>query len=188
MEMSKENLKQQIIKMLERQTYSVSASTILFELKNCVNNQNLTSRKIGAVCGELVREGKLIKEYKVPNQFYGFYSLTSIWLKQTEKWIRNKIPFQLPDAKVELEIVSDDNVLDGRTRIEKQTNLLAITIRIRISKNLLKNPNIYQAVKMILIHEFSHVVSPSNPDLIMKRYFPKEFEVWEKGPNCHRNG
>ena len=186
--MCKEDLKQQILKVLERSSHPITASTILVELKYDGNNQNLvlSSKKIGSACGELTREGKLIKEYKIPNQLYGFYSLTSVWLKQTEKWIRTKIPLQFPDVKVRMEIVEEPNMLlDGRTRIKKKMNVSTydIDVRIRVSKNLLRKKNISSAIKMIIVHELCHVVSPKNPDLVMKRYFPLIWSVWSKAQN-----
>lgn len=179
---SKDTLKQIILNILLEEETSLSASALLFRLKDVPNNNlgGLTSKKIGSACGEMVREGLIIKEYKIHNHDYGFYSLTSVWMKRTEKWIRSKIPFQLPNAKVKLKVEKKDDVLDGITRIEKRGSNIVITVRIHISKNLLRKKNIQFAIKCVMIHEFCHIASPFNPDSVMTKYFPQVWKVWSK--------
>lgn len=101
-----------------------------------------------------------------------------IWLGKVAEWIKGKLP-NIPPTEVEMTILDEDNILSGKTRIEKKHDI-KVKITIFISKNVLRRKNIQQAIKAVLIHEFCHVVSPLYPDKAMERYFPQIWEVWKK--------
>lgn len=180
---SKLLLKKHIVTALNHCERSVSAQALLYSITDSNSyNQNLvlSTKKIGSACGELVREGLAIKEYKIPNYDYGFYSLTSNWIRWTEEWIKSKIPFKFPEVKVKMEFENKPNILSGKTRIEKRRNKVKVIVTIYISKNLLGKKNIQFAIKSIMVHEFCHIVNPKNPDSVMQKCFPIIFRVWDK--------
>lgn len=103
-----------------------------------------------------------------------------VWLKRTADEIKKKIPFNFPEVEIKIGEKEEDNILSGKTRIEKRHGKLTVTVTIYISQNLFARKNIRQAVKMVLIHELCHVVNPFHPDEVMKAYFPEVFKVWKK--------
>jgi len=178
---TKSLLKKHILTSLSNCEWFVSSQALLYSITNSDSyNQNLvlSTKKIGSACGELVRKGKLIK--KVLLSGVALYILTGVWLKKTADDIKEKIPFDFPEVKVKIVKRKKDNILEGQTRIEKRHEKLTITITIYVSYNLFARKNIYQAIRMVLIHEFSHVISPFHPDEVMKAYFPEVFKVWKK--------
>ena len=104
------------------------------------------------------------------------------WLKQRAEEIKARIPFVFPQIDYQVQIEEEEGVLSGRTRLEKKKEVNVI-ITVFMSRNLLERPNLEPATKLILIHELCHVVSPFNPDAVMKKYFPKEFGTWLKLEN-----
>jgi len=102
------------------------------------------------------------------------------WLKQRAEEIKARIPFAFPQINYQVQIEEKEGVLSGRTRLEKKNDEVNVTITVFMSRNLLERPNLEPAIELILIHELCHVVSPFNPNAVMEKYFPKEFEVWSK--------
>lgn len=178
---TREKIKQEILDILKKED-SLSAPSLLLEINKKFPNKSLilTSKGVGSICGELVREGFLMKEWKIPNHENGFYSLTSVWLKKTENWIKNKFAFSLPETIVSMEIIKRGVILDGHTTITKEDNIIKAIITIHVSESVLGKKNIQQGIKLVLIHEFCHIISPFEPDSIMKKFFPIEFEIWSK--------
>jgi len=101
-----------------------------------------------------------------------------LWLQNNAEWIKAELP-AIPSTEVEMKIIDEDNVISGRTRIEKKQDV-KVKITIFISKNVLTRKNIQQAIKAVLIHEFCHIVSPLYPDKAMEIHFPEIWEVWGK--------
>jgi len=101
-----------------------------------------------------------------------------LWLRENAEWIKGRLP-PIPPTEIETKILDEDNILSGRTRIEKKQDV-KVKITIFVSKNVLARKNIQQAIKAVLIHEFCHVVYPPHPDKAMERYFPQVWKVWSK--------
>lgn len=102
-------------------------------------------------------------------------------LEKIAEWIRRQIPLKLPEnIELRKELHKEDNVLFGHTKIQKVENQIKITITLHISNSLLERKGIQEGIKIILVHEFCHVVNPFHPDKIMKLYFPKIWLVWSK--------
>lgn len=168
-------LKQEILDLLESNS-PLSASAILLRLKGFNQNLSLTAKKVGSSCGEMVREGLLIKEHRIPNHYYGFYTPMTVWMEKLITWIKDKIPFELPHIETEIVVEKKNNILSGRTRF----SVGKITITLFISKNILAKRNIAQGIKCVIVHEFCHVVNLHNPDLVMQTYFPEILVIWDK--------
>lgn len=100
-------------------------------------------------------------------------------IPQVVEWIKTRISLDFPETRIKLEVEKEDNRLSGHTIIKKVKDEIVVLITLHVSENLFERKGIKQATKLILIHEFCHVVSPANPDSIMEKYFPKEFEIWQ---------
>ena len=102
-------------------------------------------------------------------------------LEKIAEWIKSQIPLKLPEnIKLRRELHKEDNVLFGHTKLSKLQNQIKVIITLHISNNLLERKGIREGIKIILVHEFCHVVNPFHPDEVMKIYFPQIWIVWQK--------
>ena len=102
---------------------------------------------------------------------------------QIIKLIKNKLEIKVAfteNIMTKMQIEEDDNILSGKTTIKIKDNKPEVIVTIFVSKNILKKKNIKQGIRLVLIHEFCHLVDLENPDLVMKKYFPEEFKIWRK--------
>jgi len=108
-------------------------------------------------------------------------------MKEMIDYIKSKLSkvWILPTS-VEIVIEDKPNVLEGKTTIQKHKGDITAraTITIFLSRNLVRRKNIRQAIKLVLIHEYCHVVNPINPDFVMQMYFPKEYKIWKKAQDA----
>ena len=113
----------------------------------------------------------------IENEFVNFKEV-DMWLQKNADLIKHEFP-SMPNSEIEIRILDEDNILSGKTRIEKKQDL-KVKITIFVSKNVLKRKNIKQGIKAVLIHEFCHIVSPLDPDKVMEIYFPQVWEAWRR--------
>lgn len=101
-------------------------------------------------------------------------------LERLVLWMRGKVPFEVMSIETRMKVEEQDNILSGKTRIEKKSDKLHATITLFISKNLFKRKNIQQGIKCIMVHEFCHTINLKNPNSVMQKYFPTVWIIWDK--------
>ena len=102
-------------------------------------------------------------------------------LEKIAEWIKNQIPLKLPEnIELRKELHKEDDVLFGHTKLQKIKNEVKVTVTLHISNNLLERKGIQEGMKIVLVHEFCHIINPFHPDEVMKIYFPQIWTIWQK--------
>ena len=113
--------------------------------------------------------------------------LSSNWINRTVEWIKSQLEDEMafPENIITgIQVEEKNNILSGKTTIRAKDNKPEITITIFVSNNVLKKKNIEQGIKLVLIHEFCHLVDLENPDQIMRENFPEEYAMWKKAQDA----
>jgi hypothetical protein len=99
--------------------------------------------------------------------------IPDIW--QISREIKEKLPLK-DNPPLFLHITEQKDVLSGRTLKRGGSTLIFIIL----SREALGRKALLQAIKLVLIHEYCHVINTFHPDKVMAKYFPEEYKTWKK--------